>query len=76
MGEEEACTETISTRSLIAAGREIERGISQENAIKYCLLNGFSRAGGEESEYVKAKQIVQKVIAPEDCGDLEDDNNQ
>jgi MoxR-like ATPase len=50
----------ISTRALLAAGRQIAAGVSPENAFKFCILNRFSNDGGDSSERARLLQIFQK----------------
>lgn len=52
--------EMISTRMLLAAGRQIGRGMDFRMAVKFCILNKFSEEGGDSSDRTKISQIVQK----------------
>jgi nitric oxide reductase NorQ protein len=50
----------ISTRALLAAGRQIAGGVRLENAVRFCILNHFSNDGGDTSERARLLQIFQK----------------
>jgi nitric oxide reductase NorQ protein len=52
----------ISTRSLIAAAKQIAAGISFERAFRYCILSKFSNEGGDTSERARLLQILQKNL--------------
>lgn len=52
--------EKISTRALLAAGRQIASGISLARAVQFCLLNHFPTDGGTLSERTKLAQLFQK----------------
>ena len=50
----------VSTRALLAAGRQIAAGVRLENAFRFCILNHFSNEGGDTSERARLLQIFQK----------------
>jgi len=50
----------ISTRMLIAAGEQIGLGVPFDQACKFCIINKFDKDGGDASQRVMLKQIVQR----------------
>jgi MoxR-like ATPase len=52
----------ISTRTLLAAGRQVAAGISRSNAIEFCILNRFAQDGGDISDRTKLRQLLQKLM--------------
>lgn len=54
----------ISTRALLAAGRQLAAGVSMRNACQFCVCNHFSSDGGETSERARVEQLVEKDDGP------------
>lgn len=50
----------VSTRALLAAGRQLAAGVSLANAFQFCILNHFSADGGDTSERARLQQVFQK----------------
>jgi nitric oxide reductase NorQ protein len=50
----------VSTRALLAAGRQVAAGVPVENAFRFCILNHFSNDGADTSERARLLQIFQK----------------
>ena len=53
---------TVSTRSLIAAGRLIGEGMPLATAVQCCIVNRFSSTGGDLSERARMAQLTQRFL--------------
>jgi hypothetical protein len=56
-------TAFVSTRTLLAAGRQIAAGVARVHAIAFCILNRFAADGGDASDRTKLLQLLQKLTA-------------
>jgi MoxR-like ATPase len=53
-------TRTISIRDLLSAGEQIAAGVAFDQAVRYCIVNKFSKDGAQVSERTMVMQIFQK----------------
>lgn len=53
-------TSFVSTRSLLEAGHQLNRGIALPMAIEYCIVNRFSSDGGHLSDAARLRQLAAK----------------
>lgn len=58
LAEDGEFTTMISTRSLLAAGRQLACGMPLAQAIEFCIVNRFSTAGGDASDRARLQQLV------------------
>ncbi len=59
LAKEGEFSETISTRMLLAAGRQVADGIPLKEAVTFCISNQFNESGGDASERARLYQICQ-----------------